>query len=865
MIWHSLKIPQIFELLNTSEKGLSEKTASERIHKYGTNTIIEQKKKTIFRLLASQFTDIMILVLIAAAIIAGIIGEYIDTIVILIIVVLNAVIGFIQEYRAEKAIDALKKISPANSKVIRENKIKIISSDFLVPGDIVLLETGNIIPADIRIIESHNFRIDESSLTGESNPIEKITEHISECDIPIGDRENMIYKGTFSVYGRAKGVVVATGMDTELGKIAKLLQEDEVKTPLQIKLGDFSKKLAVVVFFICIIIFLIGLVRGEAPVLMMMTAISLAVAAIPEALPAVSTITLALGAKRLVKQNALIRKLPATETLGSVTYICTDKTGTLTQNKMQVQVVFDGKIYLDKKDSSQNNEYQNLLLSAMVLNNDVAVNNDNQFIGDPTETALLNFSENKNFKKNVVEQEFPRIAEIPFDSSRKCMTTIHKYNNEYIILTKGAIEVLTDSVRYDLKSENKLWIDEANKMSSNGLRVIGFAYKKLEKLPENISSHTIENNFEIIGLAGLNDPPREEVYEAIKSCAAAGIKTVMITGDHKLTAKAIASELKIISSESDLIMTGAELCNITETKFEEKVEDIKIYARVSPEQKLNIVKALQKKGEFVAMTGDGVNDAPSLKRADIGIAMGINGTDVAKESAHMILLDDNFATIVKAIKEGRRIYDNIRKFIKYILTTNSSEIWVIFLAPFFALPIPLLPLHILWINLISDGLPCLALATDPPEKNIMNRPPRNPKENIFSGGLGIHVLWVGFMMGAITILTQAVAINLNIANWQTIVFSVLCLSQLGNAFTARSETDSVFKIGFFSNRPLIIAVFASVLLQLFVIYTPFMNSIFKTAPLSINELGFVFLISSLIFFIVEFQKLIKKKFQIKTA
>lgn len=857
MIWHNLSIPQIFELLNSSEQGLSQKSVSERQEKYGMNVIIEQKKKTIFQLFLAQFSDFMILVLISAAIIAGIIGEYADTIIILGIVVLNAIIGFVQEYRAEKAIESLKKIASAESKIIRDNIVKLIPTQYLVPGDIILLESGNIIPADIRLIESNNFRVDESSLTGESSPVDKTISHIKDCDIPIGDRENMLYKGTSAVYGRAKGIIVATGMDTELGKIAKLLQEEEVETPLQIRLKNFSKKLAGIVFLICIIIFLIGIVRGESIMLMMMTVISLAVAAIPEALPAVITISLALGAKRLVKQNALMRKLPAVETLGSVTYICSDKTGTLTMNKMSVEKIFNGKSYFEKNDSISNAD--KLLFRAMALNNDIKIG-DKGFIGDPTEIALVEFSDSTGFDKQDLENEYPRIAEIPFDSERKCMTTIHHNKDKYIIFTKGAVESLINKVSSEYKSVIRLWNEEAEKMSSDGLRVICYGYKIIDKLPKYIKPENVENHLAIIGIAGLLDPPRREVYEAIKVCDEAGIKTVMITGDHKLTAKAIASKLKIISSKNDIILTGDELCKMDETEFNEKVEDIKIYARVSPEQKLNIVKALQKKGQFVGMTGDGVNDAPSLRRANIGIAMGINGTDVAKESSHMILLDDNFATIITAIKEGRRIYDNIRKFIKYILTTNSSEIWLIFLAPFFMLPIPLLPLHILWINLISDGLPCLALAVEPAEKNIMKHPPRSPKESIFSDGLGVHILWVGFIMGAIAIITQSIFFNSGNENWQTIVFSVVCFSQLAHALAIRAEKESTFKIGFFSNPSLIFALLVSIILQLFIIYIPFLNVIFKTKPLSLSELGITFLISSAIFFIVEIEKSLKRRF-----
>jgi Ca2+-transporting ATPase len=591
---------------------------------------------------------------------------------------------------------------------------------------------------------------------------------------------------------------------------------------------------------------------------MLLTALSLAVAAIPEALPAVITIALSMGAKKLVRKNALIRKLPAVETLGSVTYICTDKTGTLTLNKMTVEEIAGKNFSIFKKNetgaSDSNNEYM-ILMQAMALNNDVYRDKDNHIIGDPTETALYEFALSKGYNKTEIEKHYPRVAEIPFDSERKCMTTIHRHGDKYIAFTKGATEMLLQKTNNN--SAVKTWELSLDKMLANGLRVLGFARREFDALPAVITPATIENQFQFTGIAGIIDPPREEARLAVQECKTAGIIPVMITGDHPVTAATIAKRLGIIETNDDRIITGAELKNIIEQELQEIVDRIKVYARVSPEQKLHIVKALQKRGEYVAMTGDGVNDAPALKRADIGVAMGITGTDVSKEAAHMILLDDNFATIVNAIREGRRIFDNIRKFIRYVLTGNFAEICTIFLAPFFGLPIPLLPIHILWINLVTDGLPGLALTTEQAEKNIMQRPPRNTKESIFAGGLGLHVIWVGLLLAAITIGTQAYAIYISDAHWQTMVFTVLCLGQLTYAMAIRSDTISLFRQGIFSNRALIFAVAFTFILQLAIIYLPFLNKLFKTQPLTLKELASCIMLSFVVFIVVELEKIIR--------
>lgn len=855
MNWHLLPLSEISKKLKTSPSGIDSTTATQRLSEYGENKIAEKKKKTLLQKLLNQFTDFMILILIAAAIISGVLGDMTDAIIILAIVIINAAVGFIQEYRAEKAMEALKKMAASHARILRDGKNIEIPATDLVPGDVVRLEAGDIIPADIRFFETHKFKIDESALTGESHNVEKNPDELPEGKYALGDRINMGFKGTFITNGRALAYVVETGMNTELGHIAKLIQTEETTTPLQKRLAAFGKRLSVVILIICTVIFLIGWLRGEAVLTMLLTSISLAVAAIPEALPALVTIALAFGAKRLVKSNALIRKLPAVETLGSVTYICTDKTGTLTLNKMTVQEIYETA---DKKSDSAFSE-SNALLNAMALNNDLSKDKNGEWLGDSTEVALVQYASGKSFEKTELEKKFPRVAELPFDSTRKCMTTFHKTEKGIIVITKGAVDVLFEKLTDDQKALIPEFESKVNEMAGKGYRVLGYAMKTISALPEELHTDEIESSLTLIGFAGMIDPPREEAKQAVEECKQAGIISVMITGDHKLTAMAIARQLGIISSEEDLTLTGAELAELPEKDFEKIVEKIRVYARVSPEQKLKIVCALQNKHQFVAMTGDGVNDAPALKNADIGIAMGINGTEVSKEASHMILLDDNFATIVIAVKHGRRIFDNILKFIKYIMTGNSGEIWAIFLAPFFGLPIPLLAIHILWINLVTDGLPGLALASEPSEANIMKRPPRNPKQNIFAGGMAIHILWVGFLMGIVTLGMQAWAIQDGNSHWQTMAFTVLCFSQMGHVMAVRSERESIFKIGVFSNKPMLGALLLTVSLQLMIIYTPFFNNIFKTAPLTIYELGITILLSSIVFWAVEMEKMLKKR------
>lgn len=850
--YHNQSIEEILKILKTPHSGLSDDEVVKRQSQYGLNELEQKKTKPKWLMFVLQFKDFMILILVIAAVISGIIGDITDTIIILIIVLLNAIIGFVQEYRAEKAMDALKKMSVTTARVKRHNSVMTVSSTELVPGDLVILEAGNAVPADMRLIEAHSLKIDESALTGESVSIDKITQTLEEENLPLGDHLNMAYKGTLVTNGRGIGAVIATGMETELGKIAQLLQEEEADTPLKQRMSAFGKNLTYIILLICIVIFVAGWLRGEDIIRMMLLSISLAVAAIPEALPALITVALARGANRMAKQNALVRKLPSVETLGSVSFICSDKTGTLTQNKMTVVNSYASSHSISDYGGSP-------LLLTMSLNHDVNIKAENDLSGDSTELAIV---ENVIQKSGISEVlyligQFPRIAELPFDSDRKCMTTIHQFQNRFLVVTKGAAEsiqhILCDEEdRKTLESLSEQWAHE-------GQRILAFGYKFVDVLPEPFSYHTVENDIIWAGIVGIIDPARKEAKKAIATCKKAGIKPVMITGDHPATAAAIAKNIGILQP-SDKTLTGSALAEMDEETFNNQVEKTAVYARVSPYQKLRIVKALQSRGHYISMTGDGVNDAPSLKAANIGVAMGITGTDVSKEAAHMILLDDNFATIVKAIKEGRRIYDNIRKFIRYIMTCNSAELWTIFLAPLIGLPMPLLPIHILWINLVTDGLPGLALASEKAEPDIMNRPPRKVNENIFADGLGYHIIWVGLLMAGVTLGIQAWSIHQEKGHWQTMVFTVLSLSQLGHALAIRSERTFLYKQGIFSNLPLIGSVLFTFILQLAVIYLPFLNDIFKTHPLSIEDLVICIGLAAVIFHAVEIEKWVKHVF-----
>lgn len=840
----------LFSHFSSQKTGLNHPEVETRLKKFGPNALQEKKKKPAWLLFLGQFKEFMILILAAAAIISGIVGDLTDTIIILVIIVLNAVLGFVQEYRAEKAMESLKNLTETQTKVIRDGQTLTVSSQELVPGDVVILEAGNMVPADIRLIETFSLKIDESSLTGESVTIDKISELLSEDHLAPGDQFNMAFKGTLITIGRAIGIVVATGMQTEIGKIADLLQEDPPVTPLQQRMQRFGKVISYLILAICILLFISGWARGEDIFQVLLLSVSLAVAAIPEALPALITIALSLGAGRLAKKKALIRKLPAVESLGSVSYICTDKTGTLTQNKMSV-------VQLEATHRMPFSTHFSNLQLAMGLSHDVHLDKKGRPDGEATELAIVErlLREISLEQYQQLTEDFPRIGEIPFDSTRKRMSTIHQFGDQYLLLCKGASESIASILKDQPSAQNLTETSEV--WAEKGERVLAFAGKIIPTLPLESDWIGLEEDLDFFGKVGMIDPPREEVKASIKECKSAGITPVMITGDHPATAKAIAEQVGIWKT-GDLILTGAELAKLSDEAFANQVEYVSVYARVAPEQKLRIVQALQAKGHYAAMTGDGVNDAPSLKAANIGIAMGIAGTDVSKEAAHLILLDDNFSTIVGAVKEGRRIYDNIRKFIKYIMTCNGAEIWVIGLAPFLGFPNPLLPIHILWINLVTDGLPALALAGEKSEKDQMKRPPRPPKQSLFAEGVGYHIIWVGMLMASVTLFTQYWAIRQG-WHWQTMVFSVLAFSQLGHVMAIRSDRTFLYQQGLLSNKPLLLAVAGTIFLQLGVVYIPLLNEIFRTEPLNLGELTFVCGMALIVFHAVELEKWVRGK------
>ena len=848
--WHSLNNEQLAQQLDTDLlQGLSKSEIKPRQTQYGHNRLDEGKERPLWCMFTDQFRDFMIMVLLAAALISGLIGDAVDTIAILVIVILNAVIGAVQEYRAERAMAALKAMAAPLAQVVRDGRVHELSATELVPGDLVLLEAGNVVPADLRLVESASLDVNESLLTGESQGVSKHTDVIDQPELAVADASNMAFKGSQINHGRGRGVVIATGMNTELGKIAQLLQKTaDSKTPLQQRLSLFGKRLALAVLAICMVIFVVGLLRGEPILVMFLTAVSLAVAAIPEALPAVISVALALGAWRMIKHQALVRNLPAVETLGSVTYICSDKTGTLTQNRMTAETFFvDGALSGSIPDSAL------LFCQALALSNDVD-EAESGLKGDPTELALYQAAKLHGHDKQTLQQQLPRIAELPFDSGRKRMTTLHQNGDEVVVFCKGAPEQLLPLCP---AADQQALLQQAESLAAQGYRVLALASRNLAELPTEVNVATVEVGLDFLGLVALIDPPRDEVPQAVQDCLSAGITPVMITGDHPATALAIARRLGIVDDGGDVI-TGQQLAEMSHDELKRRVTRLRVYARVSPEQKITIVQALQEIGEYCAMTGDGVNDAPALKRADIGVAMGEKGTDVAREASDMVLLDYNFATIAKAVREGRRIFDNIRKFIKYTMTSNSGEIWVLFLAPFLGLPIPLLPIHILWINLVTDGLPGLALAAEPAERGIMQRPPRSPYESIFAGGMWQHMVWVGLLIGGISLAAMAWAYSSGSDNWQTIVFTVLTFCQLANVLAIRSETESLWQLGLLSNLPLLAAVLLTVLLQLCVIYVPALNVIFNTQPLTMLELAVCFLLPLIVLVAVELEKRVRR-------
>ncbi len=850
MNWHTLDSSAIYDLLKSSKQGLTRQEAQARLAKDGYNELRASKKRPAILIFFAQFTDFMIVILMLAAVVSFFVGDLKDALAILAILFVNAIIGFTQEYRAEKALEALQAMTSPTAAVLRDGKATMIPAREVAPGDWVILEAGRIVPADLRLIEAVKLTIDESALTGESMTVKKTTQKLSVEDIPVGDRTNMAYKGTVVSNGRGAGIAVMTGLKTEFGKIAELLEaQEDKKTPLQKKLAGLGRKLTMAALLICAVIFVSGILRGESVISMFMVAVSVAVAAIPEALPAVITISLALGAKKMVQKKVLIRKLSAVETLGSVTYICTDKTGTLTQNLMKA-----GKFYANGSLTGKlvDNDASRKFVQAMALSNDVAQNEKGALLGDPSETALYAAAEEAGVKKKTLELEFPRVSEIPFDSDRKCMTTLHqKKEGGYISFTKGAAEIIAQS----LVSGSKEMLNVSETMAAEGYRVIAFACREWTSLPET-APQIVEKELQFLGLAGLIDPPREEAREAVSLCRSAGIRPVMITGDHPATAQAIAKTLGIWTG--GVVMTGQALAAISEDEFKKQVEKIEVYARVSPEQKLKIVKALQDCGQYVAMTGDGVNDAPALKKADIGVAMGISGTDVAKQSSSMILLDDNFGSIVRAVREGRKIYDNLRRFVRYAVTTNTAEILIILSAPFFGLPITFLPIQLLWINLLTDGLPGVALAAEREEKDVMNRPPRPPSEGIFAHGMNWHVLLMGLLMAAITLTVQKTNLHLEESRWRTLAFTVLCFCQLAHVLAIRSEKESLFRINLFSNKPLFFAVVLTFILQLGTLYIPWMNDVFHTSPLGAKDLLLAVSVSFIVIVAVEIEKWMRR-------
>ena len=913
-----------------AQEGLTEELAARRLKEYGPNELLDTGGRRPWEIIWEQLRGPMILLLIVAAGISAYLDETADAIVILAIVVLNAVLGFFQEYRAEKAIAALKQLAVPHVRVRRNGQVQELLARELVPGDIVLLEAGNLVPADGRLVESQNLKVQEAALTGESVPTEKTAKRLGDAELSLGDRKNQVYLGTIVIYGRGQAVITETGMQTELGNIAGLLQsvQDE-ETPLQRRLAVLGKQLTVAAIGIVAVVFFLGLLQGHDLQRMFLTAISMAVAAVPEGLPAVATVTLALGARRMLRRNALIRRLPAVETLGSVTVICSDKTGTLTENRMVVQQVVTAGKRVDVSEGEnpdassllKENPSLALVLAVSSLCNDAhferdssaGENNGEKLVGDPTESALVSVAATLGLEKPELEQQFPRIAELPFDSDRKRMSTVHEIRKSSaapaekfeairdalakvlessgsgkVVMTKGAVDQLLGVADRRWTPQGIQPLDKAGSenilaanddLASRGVRVLGMAVRAIteedfgqdSENPSSINTAELERNLIFLGMCGMIDPPRPEVAEAVRKCKAAGIRPVMITGDHPLTAQSIALDLGIGNDHPPI--TGQELAKMSRSDLSNVVKNGSVYARVSPEHKLRIVEALQKQGEIAAMTGDGVNDAPALKRADIGVAMGITGTDVSKEAADMVLVDDNFASIVNAVEEGRIIYDNIRKFILYTMTSNTGEIWVMLfpallslmsLSMFGEIALPLLPIQILWINLVTDGLPGLALALEPAERNTMARPPYPPGENFFGRGVGWHILLFGLLMGLVSFcvgllywspeMSGLSSRDDRITYWRTIVFVVITLSQMGHVLSIRSLSDSIFRIGFFSNPPMLAAVALTFLLQFALVYVPPLQKLFHTTALRWQDMALCLAASTIVFWGVEAYK-----------
>lgn len=868
-MWYKKSKNEILKELDVDEKnGLSSNEALRRLEKYGKNKLETKKKKTLFKQFLSQLKDVMIYILIIAAIISAFLGEISDALIILLVIIINAVIGVIQESKAEKALDALKELSTPKALVKRDGSLKEILSEDIVPGDIVIIDAGRYVPGDLRLIDTANLKIEESAFTGESVPSEKDASFLPDKEIPIGDQNNMAFMSTLATYGRGVGVVVGTGMNTEIGKIAKMIeQEENDETPLQKKLSELGKILGFLAVGICILIFIISFFQGRDLLEMFLTSISLAVAAIPEGLPAIVAIVLALGVQRMVKKNAIIRKLPAVETLGSVSIICSDKTGTLTQNKMTVTTVYTNDSYIKESEFNLNDNESKLLVDCMVLCNDATYSEKSQ-TGDPTEIALLESPFKLNILKEKLEKEFKRIDEIPFDSDRKLMTTVNLVDEKKArVFTKGALDsilsicnkISVNGKLLDFTKEYKAKVlENSNIMSDKALRVLAFAYKDISK--ENIVLDSLEKDLVFIGMVGMIDPPRLEVKDSIKLCKSAGITPVMITGDHKNTAFAIANELGIAEDISQAI-TGHEIDKFKEEEFNEKIINYRVFARVSPEHKVKIVKAFKSHGNIVSMTGDGVNDAPSLKAADIGVAMSITGTDVSKGASDMILTDDNFSTIVSAVEEGRKIYLNIKKSIVFLLSCNLGEILTLFTAILLNWNSPLQPIHILWVNLITDSFPALALGVDKTKEDVMNNPPRNPKESIFVKSDKIQLIINGVLIGGITLFAFKLGERLypdSLIHAQTMAFVVLSVSQLFLSLSLRSNTKSAFSLGLFSNKYLVYSILLGIFLQVIIISISFIANIFKVTPLLLYDWIVVILVSLIPFAINEILKLFRK-------
>lgn len=818
----------IHHLASDINTGLTDEQVESRLLEYGENRLQEKKKKTNLQRFIDQFKDVMILILIAAAgvsfaiaCIEGNLREFFEPVLILLIVLLNAMMGVLQESKAEKALEALKGLSAPHARVIRNGREDLIEASLLVPGDILRLEAGDFVPADARLLRSVSLKSEESALTGESVSAEKNAALIIDANAPLGDRQNMVFSGCSITYGTALAIVTATGMDTQMGKIAGLLEEEEGSaTPLQKKLAQLGRSLGIMALAACLVIFLVGLLNGIPALEIFMTAVSLAVSAIPEGLPAIVTIVLSIGVQRMVSKNAIIRRLPAVETLGSASVICSDKTGTLTQNRMTlVSAYYDGENEPEAISDSNSERIKKLLrYAALCCDGSVVFHEQKeQHIGDPTETAIVLAAHRNGMDKAALNEAHPRLAELPFDSDRKLMTTVHSIDGKIIAIVKGAFDVMSSRcVRGDLATAQRI----NDEMSAQALRVLAIAYKELELIPEEPVARELENELIFLGLVGMIDPPRPEAKTAVKLCRKAGIKPVMITGDHVVTASAIASQLGILEPQ-DKAITGAALDAMTDSQLEQEIENFAVYARVSPENKIRIVKAWQKKGQVVAMTGDGVNDAPALKAADIGCAMGITGTDVAKGAADMTLTDDNFSTIVDAVREGRGIYANIKKVVGFLLGTNIGEVVSVFAAMLLWHKSPFLSMQLLWINLVTDSLPAIALGMEAVEKDIMDKPPKPREESLFAHGFGIRIVLQGMMFGALALLAFWIGERASgsLASGRTMAFIVMALSQVLQSFNMRSE-HSLFKIGFFSNRNLNWAALLSLLLVALVLFTP---------------------------------------------